>query len=60
MMHPLFTASLNGHLDVVRFLCEASADKDKAVKGWTPLVAASRSGQLDVVRFLCDAGDDKD
>ena len=60
MVHPLFTASRSGHLDVVRFLCEARADKFTAMEGGTPLIAASRSGHLDVVRFLCDAGADKD
>ena len=51
MVHPLFTASLNGHLDVVRFLCEASADKDKAVQGWPPLIVASPWAEPDV--FKC-------
>ena len=56
----LIAASLTGHLDMVSFLCEAGADKDKAVERWNPLIAASRSGHLDVVRFLCEAGADKD
>ena len=51
---------VEGHLEVVRFLCEAGADKDKVVGESTPLITASRGGHLDVVRFLCDAGADKD
>ena len=45
---PLFIASQNGHLEVVRLLCDASANIDYA-KG-----IASQSGHLEVVRRWCD------
>ena len=58
---PLILASRGGHLEVVRLLCEAGADKDKAdVDGLTALTSASREGNLEVVQLLCDAGADKD
>ena len=44
---------------VVRFLCEAGADKDNAVEKWTPLIAASRKGYLELLQFLCEAGADR-
>ena len=44
---------------MVRLLCEAGVDKDKAVEGWTPLIAASRRGYLELVQFLCEAGADR-
>ena len=48
-------AASNGSLDVVRFLCNAGADKDKQ----TPLSFAAGDGHLTVVQFLCEAGVDK-
>jgi len=58
----LCMAAEEGHLDVVRFLCEQGADKDIAADdGATPLWTASREGHLDIVRFLCEEqGADKD
>jgi ankyrin repeat protein len=57
----LMTASGSGHLEVVRLLCEAGADKDKADQnGETALILASRRGHLEVARLLCEAGADKD
>ena len=57
----LLLASEEGHLEVVRLLCEAGADKDKADEGgFTPLFAASLEGHLEVVRLLCEVGADKD
>ena len=57
----LMLASENGNLEVVRLLCEAGADKDKADKdGFTALILASSRGHLDVARLLCEAGADKD
>ena len=57
----LMLASDNGHLEVVRLLCEAGADKDKAMHdGGTALIGASYNGHLDVARLLCEAGADKD
>ena len=46
---PLMPASARGHLDVVRLLCEARADKDKADQdGVTALIFASANGHLEV------------
>ena len=43
---PLFIASLSGHLEVVRLLSVAGADKDIAMQGdATPYFVASESGQ---------------
>ena len=54
-------ASVRGHLEVVRLLCEAGADKDKADNdGSTALMSASVRGHLEVVRLLCEAGVDKE
>ena len=54
---PLYAASQNGHLEVVRLLCEAGADKDKANQnGTSPLFIASMNGHLEVVRLLRKAG----
>ena len=45
------------HLEVVRLLVDAGADKDKADDdGRTPLWMASQNGHLEVVRVLVDAG----
>ena len=46
-----------GHLEVVRFLCDAGANKNEAkTKASTPLFIASGLGHFEVVRFLCGAG----
>ena len=34
--HPLYIASHNGHQEVVRYLCEAGADKDQAEQSGYP------------------------
>ena len=55
--------STKGHLEVVRLLCLAGADKDKATwNGSTALMRASYSnnGHLKVAQLLCEAGADKD
>ena len=58
---PLLLASARGHLEVAQLLCEAGADKDKAMQeGDTALLAASRNGCLEVARLLVEAGADKD
>ena len=60
---PLIFASVGGYLDIVRLLCGAGANKDKAAEngtGTTPLMVASRAGHLEVARLLCEAGADKD
>ena len=59
-MTPLWIASQNGHLEVVRLLVDAGADKDKAHNdGWTPLHRACFKGHVEVVRLLVEAGADK-
>jgi len=58
---PLLQASSRGHLEVVRLLCEAGADKDKAAHdGFTALICAAANGHVEVVRLLCEEGADKD
>ena len=58
---PLELASRGGHLEVVRLLCEAGADRDKVnLAGRTALMWASHNGRLEVARMLFEAGADKD
>eukprot|EP00972_Heterocapsa_arctica_P044157 6518149-Heterocapsa_arctica.AAC.1 len=46
---------------MVRLLCGAGADKDKArPDGATALYIASQNGHLEVARLLCEAGADMD
>ena len=48
---------MRGHLDIVCFLVEAGADKEKTSDGGsTPLLIAVYEGHLDIVRFLVEAG----
>ena len=43
----MILASQQGHLEVARLLCEAGADKDKAMQnGATTLMVASQNGHL--------------
>ena len=57
---PPFAAE-HGHLEVVRLLFEAGADKDAAdTDGSTALRFAARNGHLEVVQLLREAGADKD
>ena len=45
-----------GHLEVVRFLLEAGADKDAAdSRGYTAFCFAASTGHLEVVRLLLEA-----
>ena len=61
MQRPCLLALKKGHLDIVRFLVEARADKDQAPhSGETPLFIAAQEGHLDMVRFLFEAGSEKD
>ena len=58
---PLFVAAERGHLQVIRLLLEANADKDKTFQdGATPLFIAAQNGHLEVVRLLLEANADKD
>ena len=58
---PLGVAAGHGHLQVIRLLLEANADKDKATPGGaTPLYIAAKNGHLEVVRLLLEANADKD
>ena len=53
-------AAANGHLEVVRLLLEAGADKNAAdARGDNALITAALYGQLEVVRLLLEAGADK-
>lgn len=55
---PLYIASHNGHLEVVRFLCAAGADpEDLAQNGMTPLSVAQSKGHTTVLRQLQWAAD---
>ena len=54
-------AALKGHLEVVRLLLEAGADKDSATTdGATALLEAAMAGHLEVVRLLLETGAYKD
>ena len=56
----LCIASHQGHLEVVRFLCDSGAGKNLAMTdGCTPPYVASRRGHLEVLRFLCYVGAEK-
>lgn len=53
---PIFAAAARGQTEVVRLLCEARAEIDKAtVDGTTPLCAAASQGHVGVVSLLCAA-----
>ena len=57
----LILAAQSGHVEVVRLLLEAGADKDVADDdGATALMEAAYRGHVEVVRLLLEAGADKD
>jgi ankyrin repeat protein len=52
---------MEGHIEVVRLLVEAGADKEKERPGgYTPLFVACKNGHIEVVRLLVEAGADKE
>ena len=52
-------ACRKGHLEVVRLLVEAGADKDKAGNhGSTPLSIARSGGHYEIAKLLVEAGAD--
>ena len=54
---PLWTASQNGDVDLVRLLIDVEALINQAKNsGATPILAASQDGHVDVVRLLIDGG----
>ena len=54
---PLYGASRNAHLDIVRMLLEHGADPNRATTGGaTPLSAAAEHGRVEVVRLLLQKG----
>ena len=57
----LLLASANGHVEIVRLLLEAKADKSLAGRcGETALVRAACKGHAEIVRLLLKAGVEKD
>ena len=59
-MNPLYLAAENGHLEVVRFLFEDGANKNRAdEERMAPLCLAAENGPLEVVRFLFEVGANK-
>lgn len=64
---PLFSASLGGHLDVMRILLEAGADKNQPcsasaqpehLSGYTPLLVTASEGYLAAAHLLVESGAD--
>ena len=56
---PLFVASQNGYIEIVKYLTEHGADVNKCREnGWTPLHAVSENGHLESVKLLVKNGAD--
>ena len=56
---PLIDASCNGHLEVVRYLLEHGADRDKAeIDGWTSLHFAAIHYHQEIAKLLMVNGAD--
>ncbi|CAL4104166.1 unnamed protein product [Meganyctiphanes norvegica] len=54
---PIYIASQNNHLDILRVLIQAGADVNTARKdGWTPLIIACDRGHTEAVQALLNAG----
>ncbi|KAF9569350.1 hypothetical protein CPC08DRAFT_784021 [Agrocybe pediades] len=53
----LHKATLNGHMQIVRYLVPGKADVHaRDADGWTALHNACSKGYLDIVRWLCENG----
>jgi len=61
-LQPLHHAALEGHVEPVRLLLEAGADKNAAETGlgFSPVHLAAHQGHLDIVHFLIECGANKD
>ena len=56
LFSPLYNAALNGHANVVRFLCDSDADVSaRTASGMTALYAASQEGHAECVQALLGA-----
>ncbi|KAJ5283335.1 hypothetical protein N7505_001315 [Penicillium chrysogenum] len=56
---PLYSASVNGHTDIVRLLLDHGANVDcRNQSGWTPINAAADEGFLEIVELLIEKGAD--
>ena len=53
----MYLAAQNGHVAVVRLLCEARGNKDQPkTDGATPIFIAAQAGHAAFVQLQCDAG----
>jgi ankyrin repeat protein len=58
-MTPIYSVSLEGHLDVVKLLFEQGADVEVTHKnGWTAASTAAERDHLEIVKFLVKNGSD--
>ena len=56
---PLMIASGNGQLEVMRYLLDQGANRDKAANGgWTSLHCAAEQGHLEIAKLLMVYGAD--
>merc|ERR1719203_579887 len=58
---PLTRACEAGYLEIVKLLCEAKADKERAARdGFSPLAIAARKGDVELARYLVESGAEAD